>query len=89
MVEEERVEPAWLADLSELAKWMRANGVKCASVRNMRVEFQGTPNAPIAEVERKPVTEADLKAQAHEKRRAKLKRELGFTPTDEQMERLP
>lgn len=75
--------------LTDLCTWMRANGVRRARMGDLELEFQGTPAPPRDASEDRPKTTEDLAKSLHETKRARLSVELGFTPTDEMMARLP
>lgn len=75
--------------LQSLADWMRKNGVRRARCGELEVEFAREPQPPGQERERKPKTEEELKAVAHEARRRRYERELGRELTDDQLRQLP
>jgi hypothetical protein len=78
-----------LQQLTDLCTWMRANGVRRARVGDLELEFQGTPAPPRDASDDRPKTTEDLAKALHETKRARLSVELGFTPSDEMMARLP
>jgi hypothetical protein len=77
--------------LEELADWMRRNGVVSAKLGEMAITFERTPRAPV-DPDREPArlkTPEEIAAGRREERRRQYAGELGYAPTDEQLERLP
>lgn len=75
--------------LDQLVEWMRRHGVRRARCGEYEVEFSRDPT-PRGEVKPpRQLTAEEEKAEAHEERRRKYKRELGFLPTDDQLRQLP
>lgn len=88
--------------LDALATWMRANGVRRAHLRygeplgqagdapldEAELEFW-SPNASVGGAPRAPKTDEERRAAALEERRARYAKELGFAPSDAELEKLP
>lgn len=79
-----------LHDLQALFDWMQAHGVRRAKVGSLELEIQpGSPGALIASpAPVRPPSKDELDAKRKEDTRRRAAVELGFTPTDEQMQRL-
>ena len=78
-----------LDDLTELAAWMRTQGVRRARHGELELEFSRDPTPPGEARERKPQTEEDRRAEAIARRRREYERELGYKLSDEQLRQLP
>lgn len=82
--------------LDTLATWMRANGVRRAHLRfrddgsqdEAELEFW-SPNASVGGAPRAPKTDEERRSIALEERRARYAKELGFAPSDAELEKLP
>lgn len=72
--------------LSELAAWMRENGVRRLRTGETEIEFGASP-PPLPP--RAPPTPEDEARAKHEARRRRYERELGRRVTDEELKRLP
>lgn len=78
-----------LDDLTELADWMRQQGVRRARHGELELEFSRDPQ-PKGEVrERRVLSDEERRAAAFEKKRQDYQRELGTTLTDDQVRQLP
>ena len=76
-----------VALLARVVAEMRRLGVVEYHVGDVHVKLGPAPAEP--RVPPKPLTESEKVAAAHEARRAKLAKSLGYPPTDKHMESLP